>query len=71
MIQIKNLDDISDELAMSLVSQVIKIGKNSMECGKKRYCFVTTFEHDGITYIVSRIMYRKNDIFYVYKQKNK
>lgn len=48
-------DDISPEIALKLVLEVVKFGKVSKG-------------EDGIDYVVSTRQYRKSDCFIVYKR---
>lgn len=61
-------DDISDELALYLVSQVVKNGKVCKDSkGKKYYCWMTIFNVNDEEIAVHTRDYRKNDCFVVYK----
>lgn len=62
-------DDISPEIDLKLVLEVVKFGKVSKgEDGKMYYCWLTVFNVDGIDYVVSTRQYRKSDCFIVYKK---
>lgn len=64
-------DDISDELALYLVSRVVKNGKVSIDRkGKKHYCWMTIFNVNDEEIAVYTRNNRKNDCFVVYKYKN-
>ena len=65
-------DGISDELALELVSEVVKKGKVSEDSkgGEKYYCWITTFNVNGEEIVVYTRENRKNDCFVVYKNKN-
>lgn len=64
-------DGISDELALDLVSLVVRNGKVSEDSkGKKYYCWITTFNVNGEEIVVYTRENRKNDCFVVYKYKN-
>ena len=64
-------DNISDELALELVSEVVKRGKVSQDSkGKKYYCWITIFNIDNEEIAVYTRENRKNDCFVVYKYKN-
>lgn len=61
-------DGISDELALDLVSLVVRRGKVSQDSkGKKYYCWVTIFNVNGEDIAVYTRENRKNDCFVVYK----
>lgn len=61
-------DGISDELALDLVSLVVREGKVSQDSkGKKYYCWVTIFNIKGEEIAVYTRENRKNDCFVVYK----
>lgn len=63
-------DGISDELALDLVSMVVRNGKVSEDSkGKKYYCWITTFNVNGEEIVVYTRENRKNDCFVVYKNK--
>ena len=63
-------DNISEEIALELVLDVVKKGRVSQgEHGKMYYCWVTIFNVDGIEYAVSVRQYRKIDCFVVYKYR--
>ena len=63
-------DNISDELALELVSEVVRQGKVSQDNkGKKYYCWITTFNVNGEEIVVYTRENRKNDCFVVYKYK--
>lgn len=64
-------DGISDELALDLVSLVVRNGKVSEDSkGKKYYCWITIFNIDNEEIAVYTRENRKNDCFVVYKYKN-
>lgn len=61
-------DGISDELALDLVSRVVRRGKVSQDSkGKKYYCWVTIFNVNDEEIAVYTRGNRKNDCFVVYK----
>lgn len=61
-------DGISDELALDLVSRVVRRGKVSQDSkGKKYYCWVTIFNVNDEEIAVYTRENRKNDCFVVYK----
>ena len=63
-------DGISDELALDLVSLVVRNGKVSEDSkGKKYYCWITIFNIDNEEIAVYTRENRKNDCFVVYKYK--
>lgn len=63
-------DNISEEIALELVLDVVKRGRVSQgENGKMYYCWVTIFNVNGIEYAVSVRQYRKTDCFVVYKYR--
>ena len=63
-------DDISDSLALTSVSEVIKLGKVSEgEKGKMYYSWITIFDVAGEEIGVTVRQYRKSDCFVVYKYK--
>ena len=63
-------DNISDELALELVSEVVRQGKVSQDNkGNKYYCWMTTYIVDGEEIVVYTRENRKNDCFVVYKYK--
>lgn len=55
-------DNISEEIALELVLDVVKRGRVCQgEHGKMYYCWVTIFNVNGIEYAVSVRQYRKTD----------
>ena len=63
-------DGISDELALELVSLVVRNGKVSEDSkGKKYYRWITIFNIDNEEIAVYTRENRKNDCFVVYKYK--
>lgn len=69
-IEIDIRDNISPNVALEAVRQVVANGKVSTgEKGKKYYCWATMFDTPEGDVIVSTRQYRKNDCFMVYKQK--
>lgn len=66
-IEIKN---VSPELALECVQQVVKMGKISHDTkGKPYYCWATTFDTNMGEVVVYTREYRKNDCFLVTKRK--
>lgn len=60
-------NDISPEIALECVKQVIAQGKISNN--GKMYCYATTFStNEGEIWIATR-PYRKSDCFVIYKNK--
>lgn len=60
-------DDISPDLALECVKQVVKMGRISD--GGKVYCYATTMETSEGDILVWTNQYRKSDCFRVEKEK--
>jgi hypothetical protein len=65
---INNRTELSEEDAILLVYQVIKMGRISND--GKQYCYVSAFGGDNNRYCVATDLRKKSDSFVIYKDKN-
>lgn len=61
---IHNNTDLSDDVALLLVLEIVKRGRVSNN--GKQYCYVGRFEYDGTEYVVFSDLNKKSDKFSIY-----